>query len=114
MCGVARAEELLLDTRRIRADIRRTRDEHKDENGDAFAAVSEVLSDPCYHSRSVPLEPVPASADGHYHCLPIRESVECLFVRIHWEDFRLRMFVPNMIDKMIDFLVRPSADSDLI
>lgn len=95
-----------MDTRRVRTEIRKAKEEHKEENSDGFGAVTEVLSDPCYHSRSVPLVPEAASTDGQYHCLPIQEKVECLFVRIRWEDFRLDMFVPNMIEKMVDFLVR--------
>lgn len=68
-----------------------------------------ILEDPMGSGDEIPCnrtsEIMPESDDGHYWYLNFMEQFPCLHLFSTWPDFRKRMYICNMVNKITDELV---------
>ena len=73
-------------------------EEEKDEE------QQNASTEPEWHSTTDPFKPL--TSDRFYYYLPYDEDKPCLWVKGMFEDHRRRMFNSNIVEKIIDKLVR--------
>jgi len=66
----------------------------------------EVFDDKYVHSITEPFKAI--STDRQYYHLPYEEIKPCLHIKLSWQDHRRRLYLSNMLYKLLETLVRLS------